>query len=145
MPLPSMNEPGTEPELSFPKGMSAYFRTRLQLVSIETQEALAHLKGFLGPIIVILICAIGSYFLLLTALVSFLGKLLGLLGKHPLLGWEIAALLVAGLHIVIIFAMKKKITNGPSTPLFEYSRAELERDREWIQEHNPTSKNSSTS
>ncbi|MGJ8723082.1 MAG: phage holin family protein [Roseibacillus sp.] len=117
-------------------------RTRLQLVSIETQEALAHLKGKLAPLLVILVCAVGSYFLLLTALVSFIGKLLGLIGKHPLLGWEVAALIVAGIHIVIIFAMKKKVTGKLPAPLFEYSRAELERDREWIQEHNPTSKNS---
>lgn len=137
-----MNESGDEPELSFPKGMSAYMRTRLQLVSIETQEALAHLKGKLAPLLVILVCAVGSYFLLLTALVSFIGKLLGLIGKHPLLGWEVAALIVAGIHIVIIFAMKKKVTGKLPAPLFEYSRAELERDREWIQEHNPTSKNS---
>ena len=95
-----MNEPGPEPDLSFPKGMSAYVKTRLQLASIETQEALAHLKHKLGPIVVILVCAVASYFLLLTALVSFLGKLLGLLGKSPFLGWELAALLVAGIHIL---------------------------------------------
>ena len=138
-----MNESGDESELSFPKGMSAYLRTRLQLVSIETQEALAHLKGKFLPVIVILVCAIGSYFLLLTALVSFLGKLLGLLGKSPLLGWELAALIVAGIHIALIFLMKKKITSKFPTPLFEYSRAELERDREWIHEQHPKSKNSS--
>lgn len=134
-----MNEPGEEPELSFPKGMAAYVRARLQLVSIETQEALAHLKGKFGAIFLVIVCAVGSYFLILAALVSFLGKLLGLLGKHPLLGWEVAALLLAGLHIVIIFAMKKKIQSKPEAPLFEYSRAELEHDREWIQEHKPTS------
>lgn len=136
-----MNDSGDESELSFPKGLAAYFRTRLQLVSLETQEALAHFQGKLVPIIVAAICAIGTYFLILTALVSLLGKLLGLLGKHPLLDWEVAALLVAGLHIVIIFAMKKALTRKSGAPLFEYTRAELERDREWIQEHNPTSKN----
>jgi uncharacterized membrane protein YqjE len=139
-----MNESGDEDDLSFPKGMAAYIRTRLQLVSIETQEALAHLKGKLAPLFVIMVCAVGSYFLLLTALVSLLGKILGMLGNHPLLDWELAALLVAGLHIVIIFAMKRKITNEPSAPLFEYSRAELERDREWIQEHSPNNPASPT-
>lgn len=134
-----MNEPGDESDLSFPQGMAAYFRTRLQLVSIETQEALAHLKGKLAPLLLILGCAIVSYLLLLTAIVSLLGKALNLLGKHPLLGWEMAAFLVAGLHIVIIFAMRKKIQSQASAPLFEYSRAELERDREWIQENHPTS------
>ncbi|GHC62460.1 phage holin family protein [Roseibacillus persicicus] len=136
-----MNESGDETDLSFPKGLAAYLRTRLQLVSLETQEALAHLQGKLGPVLVAGISAISIYFLVLAALVSLLGKLLGLLGDHPLLGWEVAALLLAGLHIVIIFAMKKALTRKPPAPLFEYTRAELERDREWIQEHNPTSKN----
>lgn len=119
--------------------MAAYLRTRLQLVSIETQEALSHLKGKLGPLVLILVSLVSCYLLVLAALVSFLGKLLSLLGEHPLLGWEVAALLLAALHLALIFAMKKKLLDQPSPPLFEYSRAELERDREWIQEHNQNS------
>ena len=134
-----------ESEVTLPKGMGSYLRTRLQLVSIETQEALEHLKGKLGPLFLVLVGAVGGYFLILAALVSFLGKLLGLMGNSPLLGWELAAFLVAGLHIALIFAMKKKISSKPPAPLYEYSRAEIERDREWIQEHNPKSKNSSAS
>ena len=138
-----MNDIGDdEADLSLPKGMAAYLRTRLQLASIETQEALAHLKGKLGPLIAILIGAVGTYLLILTAIVSWLGRLLGLIADHPFFGWELAALLVAGLHIVLIFAMKQKITGKTSAPLFEYSRAELERDREWLQENKPTNKNS---
>ena len=136
-----MNEIGEETEESIPKGISAYLRTRLQLVSIETQEACAYAKGKAAPTVIALICAVSSYSLILTAIVSLLGKLLEKMGEHLLLGWETAALLVAALHIVIIFTMKKRICRKPSSPLYEYSRAELERDREWIQENNPKSKN----
>ena len=139
-----MNEPNEEFDSSLPKGFSSYLRTRLQLVSIETQEALVFLKGKLGPVLMVLIAALTAYALTLTALVSFLGKLLGLVSEHPLIGWELIAFLIAGVHLVLIFAMKKKISKKPSTPLYEYSRAEIERDREWIQEHNPKSKNSPT-
>ncbi len=140
-----MNEPGDDSDLSFSAGITAYLRTRLQLVSIETVEALNHLKEKLLPIVIVLICAVGSYLLILAALVSFFGKVLGLIGKHPLLGWEFAALIVAGLHIGIIFWMKQKLTIKASGPLFEYSRAELERDREWIQEHKPAQPTSKSS
>ena len=136
-----MNETGDESEQSLPKGISAYLRTRLQLVSIETQEAYAYAKGKIGPAFIALVCIVSSYFLILTAVVSLLGKLLEKLGNHLFLGWEVAALLVAGLHIAIILMMKKPICSKPAAPLYEYSRAELERDREWIQENNPTSKN----
>ena len=141
--MPHPNDTDEDSELSFLQGMTAYLRTRLQLVSIETQEALAHLKEKIGPLLLALGCAVVGYFLILAALVSLLGKLLGLLGKSPLLGWELAALLVAGLHIYVIFAVRKKISIKPPTPLFEYSRAELERDREWIKENNLKSKSSS--
>ena len=139
-----MNSPSDEPDLSLPKGLSAYLRTRLQLVSIESREACQHFQGKLLPALVVAICALSIYLLVLSATVSLLGKVLSMLGNHLLLSWEIAAFLVVGLHIVIIFAMKKKLTKKPKAPLFEYSRAELERDREWLQEHNPTNKNSST-
>ncbi len=138
-----MNESNDESDLAFPKGMAAYLRTRLQLASIETQEALTHFKGKVGPLFLVLVCATGSYFLILAVLVSLLGKLLSLLGKHPILGWELAALLLAGLHIALIFAMKKRIIQKPTIPLYEYSRAELEHDREWIKENNPKNRNSS--
>ncbi|MBK1835129.1 phage holin family protein [Roseibacillus ishigakijimensis] len=135
-----MNESGNEPEISFPKGLSAYVRTRLQLISLETQEALVHLQGKMGPLVAVVICGLSAYVLVLAAVISLLGKALFLLTKNEFLGWEVIALGTAGLHIVIIKAMKAKITRKPKSPLFEYSRAELERDREWIHEHNPTSK-----
>ena len=139
-----MNPPSDEPEPSpsLPQGLVGYLRTRIQLVSIETREAGEHLQRKLLPIILVAVCALGTYLLLLAALVSLLGKVLKMMGEHLLLGWETAAFLVAGLHIVIIFAMKKKLTSKPNAPLFEYSRAELERDREWLQENKTTSKNS---
>ena len=134
-----MNQAGDEPESPLPKGLTSYVRTRLQLVSIETQEALTHLKGKVGPLVLVMVCAFFGYSLLLLAVVSLLGKLLSSWG---LWGWELSALILAGLHIGAIFLMKKKISAKPSSPLFEYSRAEIERDREWIQEHNPKNKNS---
>ncbi len=137
-----MNSSGEETELSISKGLSAYVRTRLQLVSIETHEALAHFQGKLAPILIALVCATSVYFLILLALVSWLGKFLATLTDNPLVGWELAAILFAILHLLTILAMKKAITSKPKNPLFEYSKAELERDREWLQKNKPKKTNS---
>ena len=92
----------------------------MQLVSIETQEALTHLKGKLLPIIVILVCAIGSYFLHSNSS-WFLSSesCLGLLGKSPLLGWELRRPSSwQEFTSLLIFIMKKKITSKLSRPSF---------------------------
>ena len=130
-----------EVDLSLSKGLSSYLRTRLQLVSIESQEAFEHLKGKIAPLIIALICALVVYLLLVAAVVSLLGKMLSAISPDStLLGWELAALLVAAGHVFILLKMKTLLTRIPKTPLFEYSRAELERDREWIQDNTPKKK-----
>lgn len=121
-------------------GFASYFRTRLQLVSIETQEALLHLRAKVIPLVVALVCGVVVYLLLLATLISFLGKLLNHWTQSPFVSWEIPGLLVLILHALILFRMRKALTRPSETPLFEYSRAELERDREWIQDHTPKKK-----
>lgn len=121
-------------------GVAEYFRARLQLLAIECEEAGSLLKGKLIPLLVILLSALTAYALITCAIVAFLGKLLRHLSGNPWLDWELVALLMGGLHLIILCQMKKKVTSAPSRPLFEYSRAELQRDRQWIQENNPTKK-----
>lgn len=135
-PLEDCEDPNPLPA----SGFGSYFRTRLQLVSIETQEALLHLREKLVPLVVALVCAIVAYLLLIAALVSFLGKLLTHWTGNPLVGWEIPGVLVLLLHTFILLKMKRSLARPSEMPLFEYSRAELERDREWIQDHTPKKK-----
>ena len=131
-----------EGDLSLGKGLSSYFRTRLQLVSIESQEALQHLKAKVAPLLIALACALVGYLLVIAAVVSFFGKMLSKLSpNNSLLGWELPALIIAGIHLIILLKMKNLLVQIPKAPLFEYSRAELERDREWIQENNPKKRN----
>lgn len=133
-------EDGEELNSSLGSGFGAYFRARLQLVSIETQEALLHLREKLVPLVVALVCALVVYLLLIAVLVSFLGKLLTHWTGQTLIGWEIPGVLILLLHAFILLKMKRSLTRPAETPLFEYSRAELERDREWIQDHTPKKK-----
>ncbi|MDP0490923.1 MAG: phage holin family protein [Verrucomicrobiota bacterium JB023] len=135
-----MRFPGDDSGLSLGRGFATYLRARLQLLGIESQEALVFLKGKLLPLVVVLGCALITYLLVLAALISFLGKLLAAFSKHPLLGWEIPALLIAALHLVALLKFKNTLSQQPDEPLFEYTRAEIENDRQWLHENTPAKK-----
>ncbi|MEM9080032.1 MAG: hypothetical protein AAGC74_05000 [Verrucomicrobiota bacterium] len=120
---------------SLGKGFQNYLGARFQLLALETREALTHYKGKLLPALITLASALSAYLLILAGLVSLLGKLLASFGKHPLLSWEIPALALAALHIFVLLKMARRLQQTPSQPLFEYSRAEIEHDREWLQEN----------
>lgn len=126
---------------SLGEGIAEYFRTRLQLLAIECQEAGGLLRERMVPLAVILLSGLTAYLLFTCALIGLLGRLLQKATGVSWIGWEAAALLVAGPHLIALFRMKKKLASPLRQPLFEYSRAELERDRTWIQENNPTKKN----
>lgn len=127
-------------KVSLGHGIADYFRTRLELFTIECEEAGSQLKGRLVPLVIIVLSAISAYGLFTFAIVALLGRALQNLTGNSWLGWEVAALMVGTLHLIILFRMKKKATSPLERPLFEYSRAELKRDRTWIQENNPTKK-----
>ncbi len=143
---PRPSEAGTSSSEPLPRGiqgLSNFLRLRVQLAAVELNEAREYIGHKIVPLLLILIAAITIYLLVVAAIVSFLGKLLTLLVKNPLFGWEFVALLLAGLHLFLIFKLRKALLNPPKTPLFEYTRAELDSDRQWIQQQSPTRKNSS--
>jgi uncharacterized membrane protein YqjE len=123
------------------QGVTEYLRSRLQLLAIESQEATGYLQGKLLPLVLFAISALSAYTLVMAALVGLLARALRAIPGSPLLDWEVAALLIAGLHLVVALRMKKALARPLDRPLFEYSRAELERDRTWLHDNNPAKKN----
>jgi uncharacterized membrane protein YqjE len=131
---------GGNAERSLAQGVAEYLRSRLQLLAIESQEAKDHLQGKLVPLLVILVSGVSAYTLIMVALVGLLARALRAIPGFPWLDWEVAALLIALLHVTLLLGMKKALTRPLNRPLFEYSRAELERDRTWLHDNNPAKK-----
>ena len=127
-------------DFSLGHGLAGYLRTRLQLLSIESQEAARHFGQKLIPVVVAITCAMVAYFLLVAMIVSLLGKALGAVTGSIYWGWEVIALIMALTHIFVLWRMKETLLKPPARPLFEFSRAEIERDRTWIKDNNPVKK-----
>ncbi|NIP91979.1 MAG: hypothetical protein GWO24_00260, partial [Akkermansiaceae bacterium] len=75
-----------------------------------------------------------AYALLLTAAVSLLGRWLasiwpGVLGGS---GWQLAAIIAALLHLLLACLLFNKLKRKPVPRLFEFTRAEFRKDREWL-------------
>ena len=110
----------------------AYFQARAQLFAIEAREA----SDQIGKRVVFF--AIGGalaflgYVLLVVALIPILASTLEI-------AWQMMALIAAGLHLgagITILILAAKAFSKPS---FEESQNELEKDREWLARHLPTS------
>ena len=129
------NEPGVRGTFaSLADGLRQYLQARGELLSIESREAgqVAARKGVLGAILAAAVFL--AYGLLLAAAVSLAGYWLGgiLPGEWSQFGWQTAALAAAVLHLVIAAACFRALRKQPDQPLFEVTRSEFQKDRQWL-------------
>ena len=119
---------------SFADGLRQYVAARGELLTIESREAarVAARKGALAAVIGTSIFA--AYALLLVAAVSVTGHWLHdlLPGKWSQFGWQTAALLAGLLHLAIAAGCFRALRRPPRQALFEVTRSELQKDRQWL-------------
>ena len=48
------------------------------------------------------------------------------------IGWQLVALSVGVPHLLVALTLFKKLKRKPDQPLFEYTRTEFQKDREWL-------------
>lgn len=110
----------------------AYFQARAQLFALEAREASEQTGKRLT------FFAIGGgltflgYAILVVALVQLIAKWLGI-------DWHYIGLAVAFLHVAVGIGILRYAAKTFSKTSFEESQNELEKDREWLARHLPTS------
>ncbi|MBL6922453.1 MAG: phage holin family protein [Akkermansiaceae bacterium] len=127
--------PGIKEELSaFSKEAGIYLKGRTELLALEGEEA----GRILGRRLAVLIIGIGalivSYLAFLITVIYLLGQWFEHLGAGLLANWAGAALLMTIAHLIIAFiCFKTQRKMGKTDQLFEYTRAEWQKDQQWIQ------------
>lgn len=128
------------------KGLQEYLAARTELLGIESAEASQYAKrqAKLG-----IICAVAAFFgyaLALVAIIGILGNILGIfLDASPLEDHavHIVALIVGAIHLFVAYRMLRKLSQPPETPLFEVTRSEFQKDRQWIKDQQDNNESSS--
>ena len=127
--------PGIKEELSaFSKEAGIYLKGRTELLALEGEEA----GRILGRRLAVLIIGIGalivSYLAFLITVIYLIGQWFEHLGAGLLANWAGAALLMTIAHLIIAFiCFKTQRKMGKTDQLFEYTRAEWQKDQQWIQ------------
>ena len=126
----------------FLEGLAEHIKARGELLAIEAREAREALgrQGALasatGAIIVI------GYGLILIAGISLLGRWLeSLVPSLSGIGWQLSALAAGLVHLVLALLLFRKLKQQRDLNLFEFTRAEFNKDGQWL---NQVKKNSST-
>ena len=126
---------GIKEELSaFSKEAGIYLKGRTELLTLEGKEA----GRILGRRLAVLVIGIGalfiSYLAFLITVIYLLGQWFDRLGDGLLTNWAGAALLITIAHLMIAFiCFKTQRKMGKTEQLFEYTRAEWQKDQQWIQ------------
>ena len=126
---------GIKEELSaFLKEAGIYLKGRTELLALEGKEA----GRILGRRLAVLLIGIGalivSYLAFLITVIYLVGQWFDHLGDGLLANWAGAALLITIAHLIIAFiCFKTQRKMGKTDQLFEYTRAEWQKDQQWIQ------------
>jgi len=105
--------------------LADFFESRAALLATESKAALVQfLVAALCLLLAILFFAFGYIFLLATAVVA--------IAHMANVSWLWVALAAAGLHFVIALVFMLVAGTGIKRPLFRATRAELQKDREWL-------------
>ncbi|NNC89659.1 MAG: phage holin family protein [Akkermansiaceae bacterium] len=133
---------GRAPQPSIGARLHTYLQARLDLFALESKEAAGVVarQGVLG--VLLALAAFFAYVLILAAAVSLLGQWLASAWPDAFatVGWEVAALGFGLLHVLAAAAFFLLLRRKPDPPLFEYTRSEFQKDREWLHERQSSKK-----
>jgi uncharacterized membrane protein YqjE len=130
----SSRDPDGDDQASLAASLADHLKARAELLAIEAREAsqVAAQKGIFGVLIVVLLFF--SYTLVLTGAVSLLGGWLEAIWPRACkgIGWQLTALAAGALHFLLALILFSKLKRKPEQALFEYTRAEFQKDRAWL-------------
>ncbi len=111
--------------IALASALADFFESRAALLATESKAALFQfLIAAICLVAAVLFFAFGYIFLLGSAVVA--------VAHMANVSWIWVALAAAGLHFVIALAFLLAATTGIKRPVFRATRAELQKDREWL-------------
>lgn len=111
--------------LSLANALAGFFESRLGLLVQESKSALVHLLLIAAAVIAALVLLVSGYVFLIVSIIFGIAHASGV-------SWVWIALAAAGLHLVLAVACGLFAKSQLTKPMFQYSVAELKRDREWL-------------
>ncbi len=113
-----------------------YFAARSELLSLEAKEAGEVMRRKLSLLIVLALAGCFGYVLFWTLVIGvgsvlLSGKLGALSELH--IEWMVMAAIVLILHIVVVLVVLMNLKEKRA-PLFSMSKAELRKDKQWLEE-----------
>ena len=125
---------------SLARSAGRYLHARAELLSIEGREAVSLVgKRLISGIIAG--CFIGlGYLLILVTAIALGGHYLAQNQEGMLANWMGASLIAAVIHLFLGLIFLSKARQKNKAPLFEYTRAEWEKDQQWIQNQSKNAK-----
>jgi len=121
------NHPGLSDEVfALKSAITRYASARLKLFQIEASEAGNELGQAIGKLIISAIFGLIFYF-------CAIAGVLGLAERYRPGSWPIAALIVAGVHLLIALILAFAGRRGLNNPQrFGETRRQIELDRQWL-------------
>lgn len=118
---------------SWIEALLAIVSSRAELIRLEAKVAARKGSNKAACVIAAILCITFGWSLLLAGTIGALSELAG----WP---WFWTALAIGAIHVILAIILLRK-SSGTSTPLFPVTRAEFQRDREWIEklQKNPKS------
>ena len=112
--------------LALLSALAEFFESRFTLIAQESKAAALQVLILAGCLIfALLLCAMG-YIFLITGVVVGLAHLAGI-------SWPWIALAAAAVHFIVALALLVVARSRMTKPLFRNTRAELKKDREWLE------------
>lgn len=121
-------DPGPPP-VNWRQALGELFTTRAELIHLES---LAAAKGVVSKIIWGAALGVAALFCWLLLLAGGIG----LLAQTTGIAWHCLTLAAAGLHLLVALVAYAKLRR-PAPPAFPHTKAEFQRDREWLKTLNP--------
>ena len=111
--------------LSLANSLAGFFETRIALFARESKSALLHLLLLAGAVVTALVLVVSGYIFLIVSIIFGIAHAAGI-------SWVWIALAGALLHFVLAIGCGLFAKSQLTKPMFEFSMAELKRDREWL-------------
>jgi uncharacterized membrane protein YqjE len=123
-----------EPHANWREALMALIASRFELIQLESKQARQEASRRALLVGVATGCAFAAWMLLLAGGVSLISE-----ATHwP---WNWVAVGIAGLHLIVGFILARAAKSA-GTPAFPATRAEFQKDREWIENFNKPKKSS---
>ncbi|MGL4398575.1 MAG: phage holin family protein [Luteolibacter sp.] len=123
-----------EPHANWREALMALIASRLELIQLESKQAGQEASRRAVWVGVAAGCAFAAWMLLLAGGVSLISEAT----RWP---WNWVAVGLAGLHLIVGFILARAAKSA-GTPAFPATRAEFQKDREWIENFNKPKKSS---